>query len=126
MSSMSRPRRLRSVRPSALTTPADTVDWNPYGFPTAITSCPTRSGSSGRERRAQEVPKPGRVLLQEIGRFVFADDLGIDATPIDERDAHVPCAIHDVLVGQRYPSGVMTTPEPAPPACSRSVVLRPT
>ena len=33
-----------SVRSSALTTPAVTVQFRPYGLPTAITSCPTRSG----------------------------------------------------------------------------------
>ncbi|MBX5463099.1 MAG: hypothetical protein IRZ28_18670 [Steroidobacteraceae bacterium] len=39
---MSRPCRLRRDRPSALTTPADTVDSNPNGLPTATTSWPTR------------------------------------------------------------------------------------
>ena len=29
--------------PSALTTPAVTVYWNPYGFPIAMASCPTRN-----------------------------------------------------------------------------------
>ena len=36
--SISRPVRLRSDRPSALTTPADTVDWKPSGLPIATTS----------------------------------------------------------------------------------------
>ena len=40
---MSRPVVLRSERPRALTTPADTVDSNPKGLPIAITSWPTRS-----------------------------------------------------------------------------------
>ena len=43
MSSMSRPERERSERPSALTTPVVTVVWKPSGFPIAITSCPGRS-----------------------------------------------------------------------------------
>jgi hypothetical protein len=45
MFSISRPVRLRSERPSALTTPADTVDWKPSGLPIATTSCPTRSAA---------------------------------------------------------------------------------
>ena len=40
--SIRRPWRLRSDRPSALTTPADTVDSNPNGLPTATTSWPAR------------------------------------------------------------------------------------
>ena len=39
-SSINRPWVVRSARPRALTTPADTVDWNPRGLPIAITSWP--------------------------------------------------------------------------------------
>jgi hypothetical protein len=42
-SSMSRPDRARRDRPNALTTPAVTLYWKPYGFPMAITTWPTRS-----------------------------------------------------------------------------------
>ena len=41
--SMSLPCRLRKVRPTALTTPVDTVDWNPRGLPMAMINCPTRN-----------------------------------------------------------------------------------
>src|SRR5687768_9331158 len=41
--SISRPVRDRNERASELTTPAVTVALNPYGFPTATTSCPTRN-----------------------------------------------------------------------------------
>jgi hypothetical protein len=40
---ISRPSRLRSDLPVALTTPADTVDWNPNGLPIATTICPAWS-----------------------------------------------------------------------------------
>jgi S1-C subfamily serine protease len=36
----------QAARPSALTTPVDTVDWNPNGLPIAITSWPTRSDAA--------------------------------------------------------------------------------
>ena len=45
MFSMSRPSLLRSALPRALTTPVDTVDWNPNGLPMAITSCPAWSAA---------------------------------------------------------------------------------
>ncbi len=45
MFSISRPSRARMLRPSALTTPVDTVDCKPSGLPIAITSWPTRSAS---------------------------------------------------------------------------------
>ena len=41
--SMSRPELARNERPSALTTPAVTVYWNPYGLPMAMASWPTRN-----------------------------------------------------------------------------------
>ena len=41
--SISRPSCARSVRPTALRTPALTVKEKPSGLPMAITSCPTRS-----------------------------------------------------------------------------------
>ena len=41
--SISRWSRLRMPRPVALTTPVETLDWNPSGLPMAITSCPTLS-----------------------------------------------------------------------------------
>ena len=43
MPSISRPEVARMVRPSALTTPADTVELKPSGLPIATTSWPTRS-----------------------------------------------------------------------------------
>ena len=42
MSSISRPVLARNDLPSALTTPAVTVHWNPYGLPIAMASWPTR------------------------------------------------------------------------------------
>ena len=39
----STPGETGSFRPKALTTPAVTVQLSPNGFPTATTSCPTRS-----------------------------------------------------------------------------------
>jgi hypothetical protein len=41
--SISRPSWLRKARPSALTTPVETEDWNPKGFPIAIINWPTRN-----------------------------------------------------------------------------------
>jgi len=43
MSSISRPVRARSDRPSALTTPAATEQSNPYGLPIAIATWPART-----------------------------------------------------------------------------------
>src|SRR5437879_5209269 len=72
--SISWPPTPRSVRPSALTTPADTVDWKPSGLPMAITSWPTRnaaespSGGRGRQRRLDdELPGCRRVRERLAG-----------------------------------------------------------
>src|SRR5207249_1180300 len=45
MPSIRRPEVARMVRPSALTTPADTVELKPSGLPIATTSWPTRSAA---------------------------------------------------------------------------------
>ena len=57
-SSINRPWVVRSARPRVLTTPADTVDWNPRGLPIAITSGPTLSVAETPSRAAGN---PGAV-----------------------------------------------------------------
>ena len=55
MLSMSRPDCERSERPSALTTPAVTEYWKPYGLPMAMASWPTRIAcESPSARRASD------------------------------------------------------------------------
>ena len=58
MSSISRPDRDRSDRPSALTTPAVTVAENPSGLPMAMTSCPTLIACESPSVNAAQIPTP--------------------------------------------------------------------
>ena len=66
MLSMSRPVVLRSERPSALTTPADTVDSKPNGLPMAITSWPTRRRADCPKRAAGSAGASTRMTARSV------------------------------------------------------------
>ena len=88
MSSISRPDRARSDRPSALTTPAVTECWKPYGLPIAIAICPTRTA---RESPSVAHGSDGPTVdadHREIGVGILADQVGA----------------HRAAVGQHRPS----------------------
>ena len=70
----SRIARAASV-PSALTTPADTECWKPYGLPIAITSCPGRS--SWELPKATAIRSGGADLEHgDVGIGILADQIG--------------------------------------------------
>ena len=72
-SSISRPERARSERPSAETTPAVTVDSKPSGLPIATTSWPRRSRlelPSVRRRQGDRCVDPQQ---REVGVRIVAD-----------------------------------------------------
>ena len=69
--SMACPSLARIVRPSALTTPADTVELKPSGLPIATTSCPTRRLAELAEGRVRQGPTDGSHD-REIGRVIDA------------------------------------------------------
>ena len=58
MSSISRPDRDRSDRPSALTTPAVTVAENPSGLPIAIDELANLNRAASRRASAPPIPTP--------------------------------------------------------------------
>ena len=90
--------RPRACGRSALTTPAVTVQFSPYGLPMAITSCPTRSGRGVQLRDRQ--PERADAQDREVDRRVGVLDAGLEATAVRQGDAHEPAAAHDMLVGQ--------------------------
>ena len=98
--SMRRPWRLRSERPRALTTPADTVDSKPNGLPTATTSCPARSCCPAVELCVGQRAGLGAQHGKISGR-VAPGDHGRHAAPVDERHPRLAHLLHDVLVGQQ-------------------------
>src|SRR5213592_4324614 len=90
MSSMSRPERERSERPSALTTPVVTVVWKPSGLQIA--------GLDPNHR--------------EIGVGVVAHQIGAIALAVRVGDLDPPRSAHDVAVGEDQAVGGEDEPRP--------------
>ena len=103
-----------SERPSADTTPAVTDPANPFGFPIATTSCPTRSRSASPSvAGSRSVESARRIARSEKGSLPTTENRisrpsTNEARPPLSRRA-TTCA--DV---SRYPSGVSTTALPPP------------
>ena len=70
MFSMRRPSALLSALPSALTTPVETVDWKPKGFPMAITSCPTRKAEESPIVACGSFDPPARTRARSVAGSV--------------------------------------------------------
>ena len=103
MSSINRPDRARSERPSALTTPAVTECWKPYGLPIAIATCPTRTArESPSVAQGSDGPLEASMRIdREVGVGIVSDD--IRRASIGRRAATTvsrPRALDDVAVGE--------------------------
>ena len=70
---MSRPERDRSERPSALTTPAVTVVWKPYGLPIAIDELAGTQPARFAERAAAGDVVGADAHDGEVGVGIVAD-----------------------------------------------------
>ena len=114
---MSLPEFDRKDRPSALTTPAVTEHWNPYGLPMAMATWPTRISLRVSQSSRHEIcgvdPNHGKVRVR-----VIAYHLCVQLTSIKQRDAQVWLAPWTTwLLVRINPSGVNTNPEPLPIRC---------
>ena len=115
MLSINRPVFDRNARAVALTTPAVTVYWNPYGLPIATTNCPTckaEESPSDAYRRLRRVDvQDGQVRLR-----VFADEARLEPPPVGQGGLDRLRPVDDVAVGQDEPVGGKDEARPAPAA----------
>ncbi len=112
--STTRPAWAGSARPRALTTPAVTDPANPIGFPIATTSWPTRSSSASPSSAGSTVPPPcSRSTARSESSSRPTTSNGTSRPSTNEADPRSvpPTTCAEVSAN---PSGVMTTPEPAP------------
>ena len=120
-SSISRPLRERSERPSAETTPVVTVDSKPSGLPMAITSWPRLSRLESPSGAAGSVTASIDAEQRQIGVGIVADQpraqvLAVGGGHVDARgSAGGAAAPATWLLVRMSPSGATTTPEPVPP-----------
>ena len=104
-SSISRPVRERSERPSAETTPAVTVDSKPSGLPIATTSWPRRSLLELPSRAAGSETSS---MTRSRARSVCGSSPSTRALTVRvsaKRQPHGGGALHDVAVGQHQAVG---------------------
>ena len=98
------PVMLRSVRPSALITPAVTVESKPNGLPIATTSWP-----DAQARRFAElgVRQPRGVGLhdRDVGPWIGADHAAGDLAAVVQPHPHPAHAANHVMVGQQKAVG---------------------
>src|SRR5205823_8592052 len=120
-----RPWRLRSERASALTTPADTVDSNPNGLPTATTSWPARRRWVLPRRAYGSAPACARSTARSVAGSRPVTTAGTVRPSTNVTRACVTRCTTCSLVS-RSPSGVTTTPEPAPPRARSASAAPPT
>ena len=104
-SSISRPERARSERPSAETTPVVTVDSKPSGLPIAITSWPRLSSLELPRVAAGSVTGASIAHEREIGVRVVADHARGQAAAVDGGHADARRAADHVAVGEHEPVG---------------------
>ncbi len=105
----------RIVRPSALTMPAVTVCWNPYGLPMATAIWPTRTPalSASRTCGSGSVAGSTRITARSVSGSVPTTRAG---------SARASCSVTSSsraprttwLFVRMNPSGAMTKPEPLP------------
>jgi hypothetical protein len=117
-SSMRRPLRERSERPSAETTPVVTVDSKPSGLPMAITSWPRFSRLESPSVAAGSVTASS---TRNSARSVSGSSPTSRARKswpsavVTAMRAAAPAAPATWLLVRMSPSGATTTPEPVPP-----------
>ena len=119
MSSISRPERERSDRPSALTTPAVTVAENPSGLPMAIDELADADGAANRRACSAGRSDAGDADDRQVGVGILADQRR-PAAPrrrAATRESSAAPWTTWLLVRMR-PSGVKTNPEPCPPCAA--------
>ena len=104
-SSISRPVRARSERPSAEMTPAVTVDSKPSGLPIATASWPRRSVLESPSVADDEVARRAGAQQRQVGVGVLADHPRLHAAAFGVGQAHFLGAIDDVAVGQHQAVG---------------------
>ena len=109
--SISRPVRERSERPSALTTPAVTVCWNPYGLPIATTSCPGRSVRESPNVGGDEVRRRD-TDHRDVGVRILADEIGAELAAVRKRHRMLAARSTTWLFVRIRPSAAKTNPEP--------------
>ena len=99
MSSIKRPERERSDRPSAETTPAVTVHSSPNGLPSAIASCPGRiERASPKTAGIRSLPAMRNTARSVSGSSPATD--AAEAAAVEQRDLDLVGAVHDVRVGE--------------------------
>ena len=117
-----RPASERSVRPRALTTPAVTVYWNPYGLPMAITSWPTRIAEESPSGAATRSSPEMRTTARSVSGSAPTRRAS-NCRPSARVAVTVAASATAWLVVRMKPSGVKMKPEaapsPAPSAVSR-------
>ena len=120
MSSISRPDRERSDRPSALTTPAVTVAGKPNGLPIAIDELADADRLRIAERQRRQV-RTRRADDGQVGVRIVADERGRQPAAVGERHVNRRAPWTTWLLVRMRPSGVKTNPEPCPPRAGRPV-----
>ena len=112
-SSISRPDPARSDRPRALTTPAVTELWKPYGWPMARASWPTRTFFESPSAAGTSSPAWTRITARSVS----------GSSPIRSARCSLPSARVTSscsaswttwLLVRMYPLEVKTNPEPVP------------
>ncbi len=125
-SSIGRPDRLASVRPSAETTPAVTVAWKPNGAPIATAIWPCRSRALSPSRAAVSPSASARSTATSVSASLPRSRAGLSRPPAKLTRASRAPAITWWLV-TISPSGASTTPEPPPrPRTARAQTAGPT
>ena len=99
-SSISRPVRARSDRPSAEITPAVTVDSKPSGLPIATASWPRRSFLESPSVADGEVARGAGAEQRQVGVGVLADQPRLHAAALGVGQAQFARAFDHVAVGQ--------------------------
>src|SRR5207244_1972893 len=108
------PSAVASERPNPLTTPDVTDPENPIGLPIATTSCPTRSWSALPTRAGFSPVARARATARSERGSAPTTSTSYSVPSRNDALAELPAATTWAEV-TRKPSGVMTTPEPAPP-----------
>ena len=108
------PSAVASERPNPLTTPDVTEPANPIGLPIATTSWPTRSWSALPTRAGCRPSARARATARSERGSAPTTSTSNSVPSMKEALAAPPAATTWADV-TRKPSGVITTPEPAPP-----------
>src|SRR5882672_6186785 len=108
------PSAVASERPNPLTTPDVTDPEKPIGLPIATTSWPTRSWSALPMRIGCSESVRARATARSLRGSAPTTSTSCSVPSLKDALAAPPAATTWAEV-TRNPSGVMTTPEPAPP-----------